>query len=92
LHFSKELELTDSKASNGWLDSWTNRFSIAHFNVCGDTEKNFQSRIDTIVQDYKPEDIFNCDETGLFLELFPIKEICMQGWQNSSFVVHRLKN
>jgi hypothetical protein len=38
-----------------------------------DTVNDFQSRIDTIVRDYKPQDIFDCDETGLFLELFPIK-------------------
>jgi hypothetical protein len=57
-----------------------NKFLIAHFKVCGesgdvnmDTVNDFQSRIDTIVRDYKPQDIFNCDEAGLFLELFPIK-------------------
>jgi hypothetical protein len=80
LQFSKDLELTYFKASNGWLDSWKNRFSIAYFKVCGesddvnmDTVNDFQSRINTIVRDYKPQDIFDCDETGLFLELFPIK-------------------
>lgn len=80
LHFSKELGFRDFRASNGWLDSWKNKFSIAHFKVCGesdgvnmDTVNDFQSRIDTIVRDYKPQHIINCDERGLFLELFPIK-------------------
>ena len=27
LHFSKELELTDFRASNRWLDSWKNKFN-----------------------------------------------------------------
>jgi hypothetical protein len=26
LHFSKELELTDLRASNGWLESWKTNF------------------------------------------------------------------
>ena len=30
-----------------------------------DTVNNFQSIIDTIIPDYKPQDIFNCDITNL---------------------------
>ena len=85
LQFSKELELTDFRASNGWLDSWKHKFSIAHFKVCGescdmnmDTVNDFQSRIDTIVRDYKPQDISNCDETGLFFRALPDKTLAQK--------------
>jgi hypothetical protein len=85
LQFSKELELTDFRASNGWLDSWKHKCSIAHFKVCGesgdvnmDTVNDFQSRIDTIVRDYKPQDMFNCDETGLFFRALPDKTLAQK--------------
>ena len=43
-----------------------------------DTVNDFQSRIDTIVRDYKPQDIFNCDETGLFFRALPDKTLAQK--------------
>ena len=61
------------KASNGWLNSWRSKFSIGFFKICGESADvdqsvvdDFRSKLGTLVANYKPEDEFNADETGLF--------------------------
>jgi hypothetical protein len=56
-----------------WLDSWRSKFSIGFFKICGESADvdqsvvdDFRSKLGTLVANYKPEDVFNADETGLF--------------------------
>ncbi|XP_033749246.1 tigger transposable element-derived protein 6-like [Pecten maximus] len=82
LQFSKELNLEEFKASNGWLESWKNRYSIGYFKVCGESAdvdiesvNDYKRRVPSIVAGYHNKDIFNCDETGLFFRALPDKTL-----------------
>lgn len=73
--FADELGIEGFKASNGWLPSWKECYNIKQFKNSGesadvdmDVVENFQERLPGLILDYKPEDVFNCNETGLFFE------------------------
>ena len=73
---------TTFKASNGWLDSFKKRHSIKQMTVsgeCGDvrdeTVSGWKERLKTLMIGYKPEDIWNTDETGCFYRALPEKTL-----------------
>ncbi|CAC5395781.1 unnamed protein product [Mytilus coruscus] len=74
------------QASNGWLESWRSKFSIGFFKVCGESVDvdqsvvdDFKSKLENIVADYTPENVFNADETGLFFKALPDKTLGQKG-------------
>ena len=73
---------TTFKASNGWLDSFKKRHNIKQMTVsgeCGDvrdeTVSGWKERLKTLMIGYKPEDIWNTDETGCFYRALPEKTL-----------------
>ena len=72
--FSRRLGENGFTASNGWLDRFKKRHQIKLKSIKGEansvnpeTVETFRAGIaTTLPQRYAPEDIFNCDETGLF--------------------------
>ena len=36
---------------------------------------DFQERLPGLISQFKPEDVFNCDETGLFYQALPDKTL-----------------
>ena len=86
LQFARELGYNDFKASSGWLDSWKSRFNIGHFKICGesadvDLEKvnEFKEKIPGLIVGYSNENIFNCDESGLFFRSLPDTTFAKRG-------------
>lgn len=86
LSFAAEMNLTEFKASNGWLESWRSRFSIGFFQVCGessdvdmDVVNDFKKKLPDIVKNYATTEIFNADETGLFYRALPDKTLSKKG-------------
>lgn len=82
MEFSKEIGLSEFKASNGWLDRWKTRHSVKGFKVCGEsggvsseTVEDYKQRLPEILQEYDSKDIFNCDETGLYFRALPDKTL-----------------
>lgn len=68
------------KASNGWLHRWKVRNNIKQRAISGesgdvrtDTDESWKERLPEIVQGYKPQDIWNIDETGCFWKALPDK-------------------
>ena len=85
LQFATELNIPDFKASNGWLDRWRTRYSVNAFKVSGEsasvnqeTVDDYRTRLPDITKDYSPNDIFNCDETGLFYRALPDKTLAVK--------------
>lgn len=72
LQYLKDLNIAGFKAFNGWLDRSKARYSITTFKISGEsasvdmnTVEDYRQRIAEIIDEYRIEDIFNCDETGL---------------------------
>ena len=68
------------KVSSGWLERFKERHGISFKRVCGeeksvdvssDQMEEWQRSLSVILKEYKPEDIYNADETGLFYRLLP---------------------
>src|SRR3989440_1894227 len=69
---------TDFKASHGWVDRFKKRHDIWRFRIHGESEsvlvKNLPEQKQKLVEllsKYRPEDVYNADETGLFFQMTP---------------------
>ena len=87
LDFAKELNITDFKASDGWLDQWKNRHNVVSRAISGEerscteemTASWAQTHLPTILSRYDLRDIYNADEFGLFYQQFPTKSFYLKG-------------
>ena len=79
LDFAKELNITDFKASDGWLDRWKNRHNVVFRAISGEerscteemTASWAQTHLPTILSRYDLRDIYNADE--FFYQQLPTK-------------------
>jgi len=76
----------DFKSSTGWLYRWLQRNNISLQNMNGESAKvdnstvnDWISKLSKMIEGYKPEDIFNADETGLFFKCMPQKTYGFKG-------------
>ena len=84
---SKELGHNEFKCSTGWLTRYKGRKDIKFRSIKGEAKSapmadvNLwkDTRLPQILQEYKPEDIYNADETGLFYRLQPDKSLVLKG-------------
>ena len=81
-----ELNLDDFQASQGWLQSWLKREGLSWSLLCGEggsvsqeVVDDYSRRIPLITEGYKPEDIFNMDESGLFYRTLPHRSYILKG-------------
>ena len=58
------------------------RYNIKQFKISGESAdvdivvvEDFQERLPDLISQFKPEDVFNCDETGLFYRALPDKTL-----------------
>ena len=79
--------------SSGWLSRWKVRHNIKFRSVCGENaavdqevcDDWKQRKLPPVLRRYDPSDVFNADETGLYLRLLPDKmhaiagEVCTGG-------------
>lgn len=77
---------TDFKASNGWLASFKSRHNIVGIKLCGEsasvsleTVDEWKGRLPSLLEDYKAENVFNLDETGLFFRATPDRSLAVKG-------------
>ncbi|XP_023237227.1 tigger transposable element-derived protein 4-like [Centruroides sculpturatus] len=72
---------TNFSASDGWLERFKGRHGVTFKKLCGEKESVDMTSVgtwkETVLQEieksYKPENVFNLDETGLFYKLLPEK-------------------
>ncbi|GBN02041.1 Tigger transposable element-derived protein 4 [Araneus ventricosus] len=81
LQFAKALGYDEFRGSNGWLEKFKRRHGIMAKAISGeskdvddnDNENWIPEILSNILKDYKPENIFNADETALFFQCWPQK-------------------
>ncbi|CAF1068605.1 unnamed protein product [Brachionus calyciflorus] len=73
------------EASDGWIKKFMNRFELDSKTFTGESESADRSQIEpfkekfkTICEKYNPDDIYNCDETGLYFRLGPNKTVTLK--------------
>ena len=87
LSLAKSLELTDFRASDGWLDKWKQRHNVTFKAVPGEgnaitpemTASWSETYLPTILSKYELKDIYNADEVGLFYQALPDKSLHYKG-------------
>jgi len=85
LKCAKAIGLSAFRASNGWLDGFRKRHDIDFKSMCGEgavvdlaVVQDWVHSIDSIISGYALNDIFNCDETGLFWRGLPTKTMALR--------------
>ena len=96
LLISSEMGHDNFSASNGWLESWRNRYNVSWSSLCGEsasvdqeTLADWKLRLPDITRGYGPEDIFNADETGLFYRALPNKSMTHTSDSNSGIKIQK---
>jgi hypothetical protein len=82
LGFAFLLKENKFKCSGGWVDNFKKRHNLRQYHIHGEAASAPLEDLDTMrenlrqtLKDYSPEDIFNCDETGLFWKMKPSRTI-----------------
>lgn len=83
LQIAAEFGEKEFSASNGWIDRFKTRHNLTFKKICGEandvdpeiTEEWKTTILKTVCEQYKPNDIFNVDECGLFYRLLPDKTL-----------------
>ena len=87
LSLAKSLELTDFRASDGWLDKWKQRYNVTFKAVSGEgnavtpemTASWSETYLPIILSKYELKDIYNADEFGLFYQALADKSFHYTG-------------
>ena len=69
------------KCSTGWLERFKQRNDLVFKKVCGEsgrvtsemTTEWTSTILPTLLSEYRPDDVYNADETGLFHKCLPDK-------------------
>lgn len=76
--FAKSLGHGKFRASNGWLDNFKKRNNIVFRKLCGESASvnndvcnEWKTKLELLLKDYEPQDVFNADETALFYKCLP---------------------
>jgi len=80
--FAQQNGHTCFKGSSGWLDKLKKKHHLVFRKLHGEsasantlTSSEYVSKIDSLIGDYLPENIYNTDETGLLWRTLPNKSI-----------------
>jgi hypothetical protein len=82
LKFAQGFKIQNFTASNGWLECFKRRNQIVFRVLSGEQQSadfvsanDYKQKLPQICTNYKPQDIFNADETGLFYRALPEKSL-----------------
>ena len=84
---AKSLGVPGFEAYNGWLYRWKEHHDLSYKKMHGESsdadlksaEKWLSDVLPNLIQGWSPEDIYNCDETGLFYQALPDGTYALKG-------------
>uniref|UniRef100_A0A3Q2XR58 HTH CENPB-type domain-containing protein n=1 Tax=Hippocampus comes TaxID=109280 RepID=A0A3Q2XR58_HIPCM len=75
---AKSMGIDDFEASGGWLQKFVARHQLTNSILCGEggevkieTVSEWKGKLSGLIEGYSANNIFNCDETGLFFRTLP---------------------
>ncbi|GET02448.1 tigger transposable element-derived protein 6-like [Rhizophagus clarus] len=82
--FASNFEVNSFKASNGWISNFKKCHNMKEYVKWGEAASTLldildeeRQKLHEIIKDYDLNDIFNCDETGLYWDLEPSKTLAI---------------
>ncbi|XP_050522274.1 tigger transposable element-derived protein 4-like [Daktulosphaira vitifoliae] len=76
--FAEILDISDFTASDGWLSNFKKRHNLVFRKICGESAsvdngicENWKVKLQYLLCEYDPKNVFNADETGLFFKCLP---------------------
>lgn len=82
---AEKIDYNDFRASDGWLHKFRIRHNISFKCISGesasvnsDDVQQFFEKIPSLLLGYRPEDVYNADETGLFFRALPNKTLAFK--------------
>ena len=82
----EHLNITDFKASYGWLENWKAKHNIKKMVICsesgevsGKTIESWKGRLPEILEGYTAKNIWKIDKTWCFWRVFPEKGLAEKG-------------
>ena len=86
LELAERYDQANFKASNGWLQRFKERHNISSAVISGVkgcvdniVVDDWKERLPDLISGYKPGDIYNMDETGLFYRALPDRTLAVKG-------------
>ena len=83
--FAKLLNITDFKASEGWLTNFKKRANLKQFVHHGEANSaplellpRFREELKDLLKNWPLDNIFNCDETALFWKMEPSRSLAKE--------------
>ncbi|GAU95135.1 hypothetical protein RvY_06810 [Ramazzottius varieornatus] len=97
LDIAQRLQIKGFTGSNGWVHKFMKRYDLGSVVLHGEEASASQDVADswisndipTIIQSYKNEDIFNCDETGTQYRALPKKTLTKEGQKKKGGKVNK---
>ena len=88
---AKTMNKPDFKPTSGWFCCWKERNAILYKRVHGEkkdadepaAERWITDILSELIRNYKPEDIYNCDETGIYYRA--MVEVVLDAFKNYLF-------
>ena len=85
--FAVALDNKDFKPNPGWLERFKGRYNISFRVISGESNSAPQEaakswaggKLQSVLADFNPNDIFNADETGLYFQCLPNKTLSFKG-------------
>lgn len=81
-YFGNKIGVTDFSYSTGWLSRFKGRYNISMRAICGESEgvdpitvATGRFEIRQLINQYNPNDVYNCDESALFFRTPPGKTL-----------------
>jgi len=76
--YAETLSVSDFTASDGWLSNLKKHHNLVFRKICGESASvdegicdDWKVKLQDLLCEHDPKNVFNADETGLFLKCLP---------------------